>query len=62
MDLWITLVAISSATWAIYCLITFYIAMQEEIETSVNNALGKFLCVKAVVFLCFYQVRASEPG
>ena len=57
MDLWITLVAISSATWAIYCLITFYLAMQEEIENSVNNALGKFLVVKAVVFLCFYQVR-----
>ena len=31
--------------------------MQEEIENSVNNALGKFLVVKAVVFLCFYQVR-----
>ena len=29
--------------------------MQEEIEASVSNALGKFLCVKAVVFLCFYQ-------
>jgi len=55
MDLWITLVAITSATWAIYCLITFYLAMQEEIEASVNNALGKFLSVKAVVFLCFYQ-------
>jgi len=60
MDLWITLVAISSATWAIYCLITFYLAMQEEIESSVNNALGKFLCVKAVVFLCFYQGLALK--
>ena len=48
------------ATWAIYCLITFYLAMQEEIEKSVNNALGKFLCVKAVVFLCFYQVCLSH--
>ena len=28
MDLWITMVAISSATWAIYCLVTFYLAMQ----------------------------------
>jgi len=60
MDLWITLVAISSATWAIYCLITFYLAMQEEIESSVTNALGKFLCVKAVVFLCFYQGLALK--
>jgi hypothetical protein len=36
--------------------------MQEEIENSVTNALGKFLCVKAVVFLCFYQVnRRTSP-
>uniref|UniRef100_A0A7S4JCE0 Transmembrane protein n=2 Tax=Guillardia theta TaxID=55529 RepID=A0A7S4JCE0_GUITH len=55
MDLWITIVSIASATWAIYCLITFYLSMQEELEASVSNALGKFLVVKAVVFLCFWQ-------
>ncbi|EKX44716.1 hypothetical protein GUITHDRAFT_94984 [Guillardia theta CCMP2712] len=43
------------ALWAIYCLITFYLSMQEELEASVSNALGKFLVVKAVVFLCFWQ-------
>ena len=36
--------------------------MQEEIEASVNNALGKFLSVKAVVFLCFYQVSVCVWG
>mmetsp|Transcript_11998 Transcript_11998/g.24698 ORF Transcript_11998/g.24698 Transcript_11998/m.24698 type:complete len:582 (+) Transcript_11998:74-1819(+) len=55
MDLWLSLVSCASATFAIYCLITFYLSMQEELEASVSNALAKFLCVKAVVFFCFWQ-------
>jgi len=55
VDLWISILACVSATYAIYCLITFYLSMQEELEASVSNALAKFLCVKAVVFFCFWQ-------
>lgn len=46
VDLWISILACVSATYAIYCLITFYLSMQEELEASVSNALAKFLCVK----------------
>jgi len=60
MDLWINMVSLLSSTWAIYCLITFYLAMQEELEASVSNALGKFLCVKLVVFFCFWQMIALQ--
>jgi len=55
IDFWIGAVQLISSTWAIYCLITFYLSMQEELERAVKNALGKFLVVKAVVFFCFWQ-------
>ena len=40
--------------WALYCLVTFYVALSEELQP--HNPLLKFVIVKAVVFFCFWQV------
>lgn len=55
MDLWVQIVACCSASWAIYCLVTLYIALTEDLERVTVNPLGKFLVIKGVVFWCFFQ-------
>ena len=42
-----------SQLWALYCLIFFYFAMKEEL--AVFRPVGKFLCVKMVVFFTWWQ-------
>jgi hypothetical protein len=51
--LYITIINNASQIWALYCLAKFYYIMREEL--SHYKAVGKFLCVKLVVFWTWWQ-------
>ena len=45
-----------SVMYALYCLVMLYSAVNDELRHPVNwNPLGKFLCVKGVVFFTWWQ-------
>lgn len=45
-----------SVMYALYCLVIFFHAVNEELRNPVNwHPLGKFLCIKGVVFFTWWQ-------
>ena len=51
--LYVCLISNTSQVWALYCLIKFYYATKEELTPW--SPLGKFMCVKTVVFFTWWQ-------
>lgn len=45
-----------SVMYALYCLVMLYAAVEAELRSPINwRPLGKFLCVKGIVFFCWWQ-------
>eukprot|EP01112_Ceratiomyxa_fruticulosa_P009001 TRINITY_DN2341_c0_g1_i1.p1 TRINITY_DN2341_c0_g1~~TRINITY_DN2341_c0_g1_i1.p1 ORF type:complete len:377 (-),score=39.76 TRINITY_DN2341_c0_g1_i1:214-1344(-) len=51
--LWLTIIENISITFALYYLVLFYMAAEKELKAF--KPMGKFLCIKAVVFFSFWQ-------
>ncbi|KAI9097324.1 organic solute transporter subunit alpha/Transmembrane protein, partial [Phlyctochytrium arcticum] len=51
--LWVSAIYNLSVCWSLYCLVLFYV--QCEIDLRPYRPMPKFICVKSVVFLTWYQ-------
>mmetsp|Transcript_32756 Transcript_32756/g.51200 ORF Transcript_32756/g.51200 Transcript_32756/m.51200 type:complete len:350 (-) Transcript_32756:40-1089(-) len=51
--LWIMLISNASISVCLYYLVLFWCALDEELEAF--SPVGKFLCIKAVIFFAFWQ-------
>jgi len=56
--LYMTVVSNFSQTWALYCMVLFYHCFKDELAKW--RPIGKFLCVKAVVFFTWWQALCIE--
>lgn len=54
-----TIILNISVSLALYSLVVFYHVFAKELAP--HKPLAKFLCVKGIVFFCFWQVRFSVP-
>mmetsp|Transcript_5141 Transcript_5141/g.8890 ORF Transcript_5141/g.8890 Transcript_5141/m.8890 type:complete len:461 (-) Transcript_5141:28-1410(-) len=53
---YVTLLLNASMGWAMYCLVKLFFATKEELRSPKNwRPVGKFLCIKGVVFFTFWQ-------
>ena len=50
----------ASQCWALYCLVMFFRAVRAELAPI--RPLRKFLCVKSVIFLTFWQDVRAAPA
>lgn len=57
---WVTLVVNFSQLWALYVLAFFYYALREDLAPL--KPVGKFLCVKSVVFFAWWQSVAIQSA
>lgn len=53
-----TIVLNISVSLALYSLVIFYHVFAKELAP--HKPLSKFLCIKGIVFFCFWQVSISE--
>jgi len=53
VEFYFTIINNFVSMWAIYCLVIFYLALQTELNRI--GALLKFLCIKCVIFLSWWQ-------
>lgn len=53
---YVTLLLNASMAWAMYCLVKLFFATKEELRSPKDwRPVGKFLCIKGVVFFTFWQ-------
>jgi len=50
---YVTAITFTSVTVSMYCLVLFYIIMEEELKP--HRPIAKFICVKAILFFSFWQ-------
>jgi len=53
VDIYVALILSASMSWALYCLAKLYYAIKDDLKEW--NLIGKFLCIKGVVFFTFWQ-------
>ena len=54
--IYLTILLNASVTWALYCLVLFFHAVNHELKEPKDwHPLGKFLCIKGVIFFTFWQ-------
>lgn len=54
--IWVSIIMNFSQAYALYCLVVFYLSIERELKSPKNwNPIGKFLCIKGVIFFTWWQ-------